>query len=273
VLLRSWYLGFGWAVVLSSSKDMVLSMPQNFVIIQIIRYDFKNKVSNTYVCSTYDLKNTVRRQGWMTTDICWWTSLWTNVRGWKGPGGIVTVVWRNDDKCRMERWWTSDGTTMIVRRNNNYRWTELWMLLDEMATVIKWNDKGCWTKQQWLLNETTIVVKWNDNSCQTELSNGIATIVEWNCIETKRRLRQNKMDLGMEQNATMTNSDATIDNAADGVTTNTSLQTHTKDCLKPLQRWWVAIQWTCIVTCSAITCDVSNCLEVLQQWWAATQQT
>jgi hypothetical protein len=81
------------------------------------------------------------------------------------------------------------------------------------------------------------------------------------------------MDLGTEQNATMTNCDATVDNAANGVVTNTSLQMHTKDCLKALQRWWVAIQWTCIITCSAIICDVSDRLEVLQQWWVATQRT
>jgi len=30
VLLHSWYLGYGWAIVLSSSKDMVLSNAPKF---------------------------------------------------------------------------------------------------------------------------------------------------------------------------------------------------------------------------------------------------
>jgi hypothetical protein len=33
VLFHSWYLGFGWTVVFSSSKDIVLNMPKNIVVI------------------------------------------------------------------------------------------------------------------------------------------------------------------------------------------------------------------------------------------------
>ncbi len=79
-------------------KTWCYPMPQNFVAIQSTRYDLKNIISNTYVHSTYDLKNIVRQQIWtsMGARRC------TNVSGRKGPDGQNwTEMWRTSDKTRI----------------------------------------------------------------------------------------------------------------------------------------------------------------------------
>jgi hypothetical protein len=83
-------------------------------------------VSDTYVRSTYDLKNRVHWWGWTVTDGCWWT----DVNGWKGPDGwMLTDI--NGRKGPDER---------MLMDVNGRKGSNEWMLMD----VTRWKGPDRW---------------------------------------------------------------------------------------------------------------------------------
>jgi hypothetical protein len=110
-------------------------MPQNFVAIQGTRYNLKNTILDTYVHSTYDLKNMMCRWGWMATNGC----LWTKGTEWMKP----------NEQNQMDIWMELDGR-MELEGNKQQHW---------------WNYDGWW---QWWTTITMVMAMAMDDNCTSD---------------------------------------------------------------------------------------------------------